>query len=198
MKRVRSRLPTSAIGPLADVSLGLQVQPISQSSLATPIYARPFRTCAPNLKSTKKADPGPKSEPQAPADANINDKNVNSEALLKIMGMKDWTVRVVRQSNGMDGLEAGGKLMGYIDPTKGGRLKDRIVDRSLVDDFGVSDINELTEGQMAEYFAMQEEGPYESFSFRKVDGRWVEDDDIDEQPEREEKEGRKKRKKKTK
>lgn len=77
---------------------------------------------------------------------------------LRALGMKDWTVRVTTAKNGMEAVEAGGRITAYIDPNASGRIKDRLVDPLLVDEYGVTSIDELTDGQMAEYFAEKESG----------------------------------------
>jgi hypothetical protein len=77
--------------------------------------------------------------------------DTHEEALLKVMNFKDWTVRPVQLDNGIEALETGGRITSYIDPNKGGRLKDRLVDKRLVDEYGVWDINDLTDGQLSDY-----------------------------------------------
>jgi len=67
------------------------------------------------------------------------------------MNFKDWTMRTVQLDNGIEALETGGRITSYIDPNKGGRLKDRLVDKRLVDEYGVWDINDLTGGQLSDY-----------------------------------------------
>jgi hypothetical protein len=86
--------------------------------------------------------------------------DTQEEAMLKAFKQKDWTVRVVQLDNGIQALETGGRISSYIDPNGSGRLKDRLVDKRLVDDFGVWDVDELSEGQLADYY-MEE------------DSRWV-------------------------
>jgi hypothetical protein len=75
------------------------------------------------------------------------------EAMLNIMGMKDWTVRVVTLENGIEAVEAGGRIKSYLHPHRSGGIKDRQVDKRLVDDFGAWSIDELSEGELAEYLA---------------------------------------------
>jgi hypothetical protein len=79
--------------------------------------------------------------------------DTQKEAMLKAFKQKDWTVRVVRLDNGLEALETGGRISSYINPNASGRLKDRLVDKRLVDDFGVWNIGDLTEGQLADYYA---------------------------------------------
>ena len=52
--------------------------------------------------------------------------------------------------DGMKGLIYG---EGYIDPHDVGRIKDRLIERKLVDGYGVTTIEDLTEGELAEYLA---------------------------------------------
>jgi len=79
--------------------------------------------------------------------------DTQNEAMLKAAKQKDWTVRVVQLDNGIQALETGGRISFYIDPNGSGRLEDRLVDTRLVDDFGVWDLDELSEGQLFEYLA---------------------------------------------
>jgi hypothetical protein len=67
-------------------------------------------------------------------------------------------VRVVDLDNGMQGLVCGGRITSYIDPHKPGRIKDRLVDCQLLDEYGATDIDDLTEGQLAEYLASKCDG----------------------------------------
>jgi hypothetical protein len=76
-------------------------------------------------------------------------------SLLNALGWKNWDVRVLPAENGVEAVEVGGHITGYLNPGSG-RLKDRFVDKRLVDDFGVSSIDELSEGELAEYLAPAE------------------------------------------
>jgi hypothetical protein len=70
----------------------------------------------------------------------------SEKSLLRQMGMKDWTVRVVTAKNGMEAVECGGRLTAYVDPKASGGLKDRLVDPHLVDEYEVTSLDELSEG----------------------------------------------------
>ena len=83
-------------------------------------------------------------------------KDEAEESLLNALGMKDRTVRLTKDENGNEVVTTGGRITSYLRPGSGG-LKDRLVDPRLVEDFGVYDINDLTEGQLADYFAAQEQ-----------------------------------------
>ncbi len=79
------------------------------------------------------------------------------ESLLNALGMKDCTVHLTKDEKGNEVVTAGGRVTGYVRPGPG-RLKHRLADPRVVEDFGVYDINDLTEGQLAEYLAAQEQG----------------------------------------
>ena len=83
--------------------------------------------------------------------------DTQEEALLNMMNFKDWTRRVVTLEDGVEALETGGRITSYLNPDTSGRLKDRLVDKRLVDEFGVSSVDDLTEGQQVEYFAGEED-----------------------------------------
>jgi len=52
-----------------------------------------------------------------------------------------------------EAVEAGGRIKSYLHPHRSGGIKDRQVDKRLVDDFGAWSIDELSEGELAEYLA---------------------------------------------
>ena len=84
-------------------------------------------------------------------------KDDAGRSLLAALGMRDWAVRVTKDEIGREVVTAGGRVTAYVKPGPG-RLKHRLVEPRLVDDFGVWDIEDLTEGQFADYFAAQAEG----------------------------------------
>jgi hypothetical protein len=63
----------------------------------------------------------------------------------------------MRKATRSSRLAPGGRITGYVRPGPG-RLRYRFVDPRLVEDFGVYDIDDLTEGQLGEYLAAQEQG----------------------------------------
>ncbi|KIM75338.1 hypothetical protein PILCRDRAFT_827433 [Piloderma croceum F 1598] len=95
--------------------------------------------------------------------------DTQQEAMLKAFNQKDWTVRVVQLDNGIQALETGGRISSYINPNGSGGLKDRLVDKRLVDDFGVWNVNELTEGQLADYYTEQDS---RCITTKKIGGKW--------------------------
>lgn len=75
--------------------------------------------------------------------------DTRNEALLKLMGFKDWTVRTVPLENGIEAVVAGGRVTCYLHPNH----KSDPVDKRLVDDFGVWSIDELSDCELADYLA---------------------------------------------
>ena len=74
------------------------------------------------------------------------------------MGMKNWDVCVTKDEKGNEVLTAGGRVTAYLRPgSPYERVKDRLVDPLLVENFGVYDIDDLSEGQLAEYLMAEEE-----------------------------------------
>jgi hypothetical protein len=78
------------------------------------------------------------------------------ETLLKELGMKDWKVGITNATNGLEAIESGGHITAYINPDDTGRMRDHLVDLLLFDEYGAMDVNNLTDGQMADYFAKKE------------------------------------------
>ncbi|KAL6306363.1 hypothetical protein BKA93DRAFT_154644 [Sparassis latifolia] len=71
-----------------------------------------------------------------------------------------WEMREIREvelENGLRGVEVRGVITTYVNPHPTGR-GDRYVDWRLVDDYGAWHIDELTEGQLADYMADIEGG----------------------------------------
>ena len=66
-------------------------------------------------------------------------------------GRKSQNKRLfVKLDNGTLAVERGGRISAYINPKESATLKDMLVDRRLVDDFGVWDIDKLTEDQLVD------------------------------------------------
>ncbi|GBE88737.1 hypothetical protein SCP_1401420 [Sparassis crispa] len=83
-----------------------------------------------------------------------------------------WEMREIREvelENGLRGVEVRGVITTYVNPHPTGR-GDRYVDRRLVDDYGAWHIDELTEGQLADYMADIEGGPMSRMPYFK--GTW--------------------------
>jgi hypothetical protein len=90
-------------------------------------------------------------------DANRDDKIYGEDGSFAgpfdTQDFKETIPRVVKLENGMQALETGGYITSYLGPGVSGKIKDRLVDTRLVDQYGVWSVDELTEGQLADYLA---------------------------------------------
>ena len=78
--------------------------------------------------------------------------DTEAEALWEAVESKGWKGRVVKLENGMETWEHFGRIVAYINPIPR-TIKDILVDKHLVDDFGGWSLDELSEGQLTECLA---------------------------------------------